>query len=45
MQVVVWENCTIMLSYAMDGRPDSKFTWRILGGYKFTEDRQLETVV
>jgi hypothetical protein len=45
MQVAVLENCTIVLSYTMDSRPDSKFTWRILGGYKFTEDRELEAIV
>jgi len=28
----------------MDGRPDSKFTWYILGGCKFTDDRELETI-
>lgn len=45
MQVVVWENCTIMLYCAMDCLPDGKFTWCTLGGYKFTDDRELETII
>jgi hypothetical protein len=33
-----------MLYYEKDGRADSKFTWYILGGCKFTNDRELETI-